>query len=463
MQFFKAQNCEFSTLEMSAQLDSFPTLKIAPDNVSGSWRKFLVEFELEVDFKTITCGTKKVVIDDEEQEVPVFDERTKLITLLKAIGEEGRETLEAEGFSMSQRRFTYDQAMTALKRHYSREESLYVKTQRFVSVKQCAGEDQRDYLKRVERMSRELDFFNHATDAIHKELQQARSQLSLVLAVNGLQDLSLRNELMAKHDLRWETLSDILRSRSNAKEASDRLGRPMSGGDLSNVCVKKEPSDPNYPVGYVHKSHKRSNSKGSDNGKERSSSQESRSSGSGRSRPGACFECHREGHIAKFCPLLSCFQCGRQGHMARECPQVGSARYSDRPSRYDSYYREDEYRRRDRSPYRYSDYRGRENFHFENSRFSERNVQKRGSGYTSPNRERSSPGRRYSSPGRGNARFGHSPNRSPSRNRRYESPRGGQRPRSPSPHPDWSRSQQSPRRSIFSVKEYSSDFKHQKT
>ena len=68
--------------------------------------------------------------------------------------------------------------------------------QKFVSVSQLAGEDDRDYLVRVERVSRDAGFDD--ADAL-------RRRYCFVLAINGLRDINLRMQLMAKSSLdQWQ-------------------------------------------------------------------------------------------------------------------------------------------------------------------------------------------------------------------------------------------------------------------
>ena len=61
-----------------------------------------------------------------------------------------------------------------------------------LSVSQLAGEDSRDYLVRVERLSRDAGF--DEADALGR-------RYCFVLAINGLRDIKLRMELMAKSGL----------------------------------------------------------------------------------------------------------------------------------------------------------------------------------------------------------------------------------------------------------------------
>ena len=56
------------------------------------------------------------------------------------------------------RQSSYEKAFALLDDHYGREENIFDKTDKFVSVSQLACEDDRDYLVRVERLSRDAGF-----------------------------------------------------------------------------------------------------------------------------------------------------------------------------------------------------------------------------------------------------------------------------------------------------------------
>ena len=56
-------------------------------------------------------------------------------------------------------------------------------------MRQNVGEDERDYLVRVEKLSRDADLGT---------TNEARRRLCFVLATNGLRDVNLRRELMAR-------------------------------------------------------------------------------------------------------------------------------------------------------------------------------------------------------------------------------------------------------------------------
>ena len=56
------------------------------------------------------------------------------------------------------RESSYEKAFALLDDDHGKEENIFVKTEKFVSVSQLAGEDDRDYLVRVERLSRDAGF-----------------------------------------------------------------------------------------------------------------------------------------------------------------------------------------------------------------------------------------------------------------------------------------------------------------
>lgn len=210
----------------------FPMLKIDPKDVFGSWEGFLDQFGIEMEIKVVMGGTKRVG----EEDIEIVDDKLKKLALLRAVGQEGQRVIQSKGYKVRNNTLTYEQALDILNKFYGREESIHVKTRNFVSVNQTVGEDNREYLKRVEQLSRNLQFFNNNEEAIHNALQTARENLALVIAVNGMRDLKLRKELMAKRDLNWEILNEILTSRSRAEESQEKLGKPPN----NEVEIKKE-------------------------------------------------------------------------------------------------------------------------------------------------------------------------------------------------------------------------------
>jgi len=78
-----------------------------------------------------------------------------LLALLSAIGKDGRATLQSLGFDLrNNENEGYKQALGLLRGHYDRSDSFYVKTMSFVTVSQANDEDEREYLLRVEKLSR---------------------------------------------------------------------------------------------------------------------------------------------------------------------------------------------------------------------------------------------------------------------------------------------------------------------
>ena len=94
-----------------------------------------------------------------------------------------------------------DRIMRALKKHYKREKSLCVRAPNLVHVKQSQGEDSRDFSKRAESLSRDLEFFNSANGDKHELSQKARTELAFVLAVNGSKDQNMRKNEFESDDL----------------------------------------------------------------------------------------------------------------------------------------------------------------------------------------------------------------------------------------------------------------------
>lgn len=301
----------------------FPKLKIKSNDVAGSWKRFCRKFVLQVEIKRREVGTKLVNAEQKD----IFDEDSKLLALLSSIGEDGDDVLTAVGLSWGDGKITYESAMDTLKSHFAREDSIFVRTQKYVLVSQTVGEDQRDYLKRVERLSRDLEFFNDSDIGKHEALQTARASLTLALAVNGLRDKSLRKELMSKTNLTWKRLNEILHSRTVAVESNEKIAGAGNNASVDEPklqpIIKTEPTN----VDFVNK---KSYSPGRKNvdfkpnnypnqGQYRSYSPRPPSP---RQLQAGCFSCGRPGHIAKFCPSTLCYKCGEYGHIANVCPKA---------------------------------------------------------------------------------------------------------------------------------------------
>ena len=211
---------------MAMKSRDFPTLEINPKDVCGSWKLFLDRFTVAVRFEICNRGTKTVTVSSQETEVNVFNDEMKLCALLKAISSEGFQALQAQGIDIASEELTYAQVLQALKSTYEREESLNVKLWNFNSARQQTGEDCRDYIRRVEHLSRTTGIFKSTDSSFapdikagaNKELDRIWKTLAQVIAVNGLQDCTLRRELMAKDDLDWDSLCRILSWRGTDKK-----------------------------------------------------------------------------------------------------------------------------------------------------------------------------------------------------------------------------------------------------
>ena len=213
----------------SDSASAFPQLIVDASNVSGSFNAWLDEFNISMEFKSIEMGTREVTVGSgstaERRIVSNFSDRSRKLVLLKCIGQEGRNILTGEGYTdlSTAAEPTYDRIIELLSEHYRDTESRYIKTQKFVTVTQGVGEDFPAYLRRVERLSRSIGMFEHTDPGINEHCQRIRRELSLVLAVNGLHDKALCRELIAKPDLTWKSLGDILRSRATAIDAVEKL------------------------------------------------------------------------------------------------------------------------------------------------------------------------------------------------------------------------------------------------
>ena len=232
-------------------LAGFPSLEINPSDVNGSWKRFMTQFRLQVKYMTMISGTTKVKNETtgQDEDINVFDDGLKCIALLTAIGSEGQSVLLSKGFRIDKDDFVlnYADAIQALESHYGREESLNVRIHKMINARQDVGEDNRDFLRRLESMGRNLEIFYNETS-----VDKVREKFTEVMAVNGLRDLKLRKELLAMPNLNWATLNVILSSRGTAEDAESKLENAQASASKPVVTQHVAHTGfqgPNYPQG----------------------------------------------------------------------------------------------------------------------------------------------------------------------------------------------------------------------
>ena len=320
----------------------FPVLKIDSNNSAVSWHWWLTNFNLAIEMVTLKLGTKQV----EGAPVQVFTERMKLLALFYAIGDNGKEAITSQGFDLENANETFNHAMQLVKNAYATKETLYVKIMRFITVHQAVDERENDYLLRVERLSRRVNFGDN-NDNVRKEF-------ALGVAVNGLRESSLRTRLMQEPDMTWDKLGDVLRTRQLARESEAILTSAKAQvkqeptavlSDSSDVSVNKIDKDRRKS----HKSRGRSRSSSADknpnwraksdkndrksgSGKQSSSSKSGSSSGSSSKKGDKCFNCGEKGHRIRNCPLVRCFICNEYAHTSIDCDKKSRRRSTSRSS-----------------------------------------------------------------------------------------------------------------------------------
>ena len=318
------------------------------------------------------------------------------MALLRAVGQEGRDFLQSVGFDI--RQGTYEEALDLLDDHYGREENIFVKTQKFCYVRQNVGKDERDYLVRVEKLSRDANL--GTTD-------EARRRLCLVLGTNGLRDVNLRRELMARR-LDWDEFARILKSRVVASQAVQLLD-----GTTENTSIKKEVgvvnnitrgssrladdyynNNSSHSTDYVSHVERNSRDRRRDNSRERSSGYARSRSPTRRSDSDKCYVCGRSGHYKKICPEIECHNCFNKGHISRDCP---AKERRNSPSYYSGYRQSGG----DRSPRQYGYSSPRSGRYYSPHRSRSPGSRQRSPGYRqgSPGYRQGSPGYRQRSPG----------------------------------------------------------------
>lgn len=262
-------------------LNDFPKLEIDHDNVSGSWNKWLTEFQLAVELVDLNLGTE----EGANGPVAVFRGRKKTLVLLNSIGTEGRDLCQSLGINLNDAAVTYANVLDRLRAHYGIEDTVYVKNMKFVTVHQTACENENDYLVRVEKLSRNVNFGDN-NDAV-------RQEFAVAIAVNGLRESALRTQLMQEANLTFDGLTNLLRTRRMAKESDSfiqgtKLKIEAEVGRVSKGSESK--SLPSQGKSY-HDSH--SNDR--------------------------CYFCYGKGHQIRFCSKVKCYECQELGHMSRDC------------------------------------------------------------------------------------------------------------------------------------------------
>ncbi|XP_067940627.1 serine/threonine-protein kinase fray2-like [Watersipora subatra] len=97
------------------------------------------------------------------------------------------------------------------------------------TARQALGESDREYLQRVESLSRYAEVANN----------NDRVRFALIVEVNGLRDREVSRDLMKNANLTWELLHEALRAREMANH-SDRFMRADSRGTDLKSEVKRE-------------------------------------------------------------------------------------------------------------------------------------------------------------------------------------------------------------------------------
>jgi hypothetical protein len=210
-----------------------PELVINQSDVYNCWKRWSDEFTLVMEMRSLEMGSTATGEGADAVVTQRFTEAHTLLAFRMAIGQEGRNLLHSKGFKPREVESTFEIAYGMLRDHYAREDNIFVKTQNFVTVRQATAEDDRDYLLRVERLSRQVEIAADLT----------RQRFALTLAVNGLRDSRSRRELMAREDLSWANLTTVLKARKVAQAADEVLSsETVSTQSIVNVAGGNSPT-----------------------------------------------------------------------------------------------------------------------------------------------------------------------------------------------------------------------------
>ena len=236
--------------EGSLGLRGFPKLVIDRDDVCGSWNRWFYKFKIAIELKAVEMGKstrrERYVVDGTERERTVeedrFTNRARLLVLLTAIGDDGCDALTHVGFDVDGAEATYERALQLLEKHFKRETSSFIKMQRLVTARQLAGEDEREYLSRVEGLARETRLgTTTGNEQANGAIKDVRESLIVNLAVLGLRDGVARKELMAETDLTLEGLYGKLRARRTASDSEAILQQTPTQDKAGSSTAEANP------------------------------------------------------------------------------------------------------------------------------------------------------------------------------------------------------------------------------
>ncbi|KAF6023298.1 hypothetical protein EB796_018388 [Bugula neritina] len=237
----------------------------------------------------------------------------------------------------------HDEALKRLKGHYEKTENIHVAWVKAATLSQTCGEDELEYLLRVEKHSRKLGFVEGA------DVENLRERFAISMAVVGLRDESVRRQLMVDENITWKTLSDTLKTKSIAKESNIVVSEARSGGSSnvdSSAKVAEVRTKPAKRMGggslnrssYNDERDSRKYRKSSMSPKSNRYRESSRdkfrdyrrrrmsSESSNGSSDGLCYICYKPDHMARNCPEIRCYVCGQPAHIAKNCRMRRSRR-----------------------------------------------------------------------------------------------------------------------------------------
>ncbi|XP_067945398.1 uncharacterized protein [Watersipora subatra] len=274
-------------------VNDFPRLVINSSDAANSYKSWLSEINLCVEVTTLQMGKAKGGQVN-------FSGPIKLLVLLSAIGKDGCEALQSVGFSLESHDSTYEQAMDHLNRIYGGRETIYVKVMKFVTCSQTCEENERDYMLRVEKLSRNLNF----------DIDDNGKDFALAIAVNELRESTIHRQLMQEKDFDRGRLWDILRARQLAhySEAVLKDAKAKGHESVRHECRSRHRNSirfSRYSSADKHNWHARSKSELSP-------------------KSNRCYNCGSRQHRLRSCPDAKCFACNGKGHTSIDCARNGS-------------------------------------------------------------------------------------------------------------------------------------------